>query len=206
MTPSALGPTHSAAGAEPTPNTSRTPQYAFSAHRSEQEEQLKNNPLILRFSESRKEHAGDPHRPIYHLVSPEGMMNDAHGLSCWQGRWHLFYQGYPVDEHKRSHWAHAVSEDLVHWRDLPYALDSRAQELYPNQTYPTQASVERMRPEDSRPWELYDLSRDPAELNDLATESPEKVKELSAAFFAWQKQMPKPVPPPAAIKTETKQN
>ena len=58
---------------------------------------------------------------------------------------------------------------------------------------------------DFRPWELYDLSRDPAELNDLATEFPDKVKELSAAFFAWQKQMPKPVPPPIATKTEAKQ-
>jgi arylsulfatase A-like enzyme len=58
---------------------------------------------------------------------------------------------------------------------------------------------------DSRAWELYDLSRDPAELNDLATEFPEKVKELSAAFFAWQKQMPKPVPTPAATKTKAKQ-
>jgi arylsulfatase A-like enzyme len=58
---------------------------------------------------------------------------------------------------------------------------------------------------DSRAWELYDLSRDPAELNDLATEFPEKVKELSDAFFAWQKQMPKPVPPPAATKPEAKQ-
>jgi len=45
---------------------------------------------------------------------------------------------------------------------------------------------------DSRAWELYDLSRDPGELNDLATEFPEKVKELSAAFFNWQNQMPKP--------------
>jgi arylsulfatase A-like enzyme len=83
--------------------------------------------------------------------------------------------------------------------------DSRAQELYPNKVYPSQASVDKMRPEDARPWELYDLSRDPAELNDLATEFPEKVKELSTAFFAWQKQMPKPVPPPAATKTEAKQ-
>jgi len=83
--------------------------------------------------------------------------------------------------------------------------DSRAQELYPNQAYPNQASVDKMRPEDARPWELYDLSRDPAELNDLATEFPEKVKELSAAFFSWQKQMPKPVPPPAATKPEAKQ-
>ena len=80
--------------------------------------------------------------------------------------------------------------------------DSSAQEVYPNQTYPTQASVDKMRPEDARPWELYDLSRDPAELNDLASEFPEKVKELSDAFFAWQKQMPKPVPPPAATKPE----
>ena len=58
---------------------------------------------------------------------------------------------------------------------------------------------------DTRAWELYDLTEDPAELNDLATEFPEKVKELGAAFFAWQKQMPKPVPPPAAPKTEAKQ-
>jgi arylsulfatase A-like enzyme len=46
-----------------------------------------------------------------------------------------------------------------------------------------------------RAWELYDLSHDPAELNDLATEFPDKVKELSAAFFDWQKQMPKPAKP-----------
>jgi arylsulfatase A-like enzyme len=58
---------------------------------------------------------------------------------------------------------------------------------------------------DSRAWELYDLSRDPAELNDLATEFPEKVKDLNTAFFAWQKQMPKLEPPPAATKTEAKQ-
>ncbi|MBK8037839.1 MAG: sulfatase-like hydrolase/transferase [Verrucomicrobiaceae bacterium] len=49
-----------------------------------------------------------------------------------------------------------------------------------------------------RAWELYDLSQDPAELNDLATEFPDKVKELSEAFFVWQKQMPKPIAAPAA--------
>ena len=57
---------------------------------------------------------------------------------------------------------------------------------------------------DSRAWELYDLSRDPAELNDLASEFPEKVKELSDAFFAWQKQMPEPVLMPTATKTQAK--
>lgn len=76
---------------------------------------------MLRFAESRKKQANDPHRPVYHWVSPESLMNDPNGLSYWKGRWHLFYQGYPIDD-KRHHWAHAVSEDLVHWRDLPYAL------------------------------------------------------------------------------------
>ena len=50
----------------------------------------------------------------------------------------------------------------------------------------------------SRTWELYDLSRDPSELNDVATEFPDKVKELSAAFFDWQQQMPQPLVAPAA--------
>jgi len=51
-----------------------------------------------------------------------------------------------------------------------------------------------------RAWELYDLTQDPAELNDLATEFPGKVKELSEAFFAWQKQMPRPVQTAAPVR------
>ena len=48
-------------------------------------------------------------------------MNDPNGLCFWQGRWHLFYQGYPPED-PRQHWGHAVSDDLIHWRDLPYAI------------------------------------------------------------------------------------
>lgn len=50
----------------------------------------------------------------------------------------------------------------------------------------------------ARAWELYDLDRDPSELNDLATEFPEKVKALSEAFFKWQKPMPRPIFLPAS--------
>jgi arylsulfatase A-like enzyme len=56
---------------------------------------------------------------------------------------------------------------------------------------------------DTRGWELYDLSRDPSELNDVATEYPEVVQELSGAFFEWQEQMPKPVAPPPASKPKS---
>ena len=60
-------------------------------------------------------------RPKYHYVNPEGNLNDPNGLCFWQGNWHLFYQAYPPED-TRQHWGHAVSKDLIHWRDLPYAI------------------------------------------------------------------------------------
>ena len=105
-------------------NTSKVPKYTFGTTLNEQERQLENNPLIKRFEESRELLANDKHRPYYHYINPEGRLNDPNGLSFWQGRWHLFYQAYPPED-PRQHWGHAVSEDLIHWRDLPYAI-------YPN--------------------------------------------------------------------------
>ncbi len=102
-------------------NTSKVPQYIFADTLAEQEAQLETNPLLLRMLESRRKQAGDPYRPIYHYVNPEGRLNDPNGLCFWQGRWHLFYQAYPPED-PRQHWGHAVSDDLVHWRDLPLAI------------------------------------------------------------------------------------
>ena len=90
----------------------------------EQEKQLRDDPQVKRFAVSREGMAGDRHRPIYHYVNPEGSLNDPNGLCFWQGRWHLFYQAYPPED-PRQHWGHAVSDDLIHWRDLPLAI-------YPN--------------------------------------------------------------------------
>lgn len=67
--------------------------------------------------------AQDNDRPEYHFLAPRYWMNDPNGPIWWKGRYHLFYQwsalamsGVPV------HWGHAVSQDMVHWRHLPYAL------------------------------------------------------------------------------------
>ena len=107
--------------ADQPPYISPVPKFTFAKTLAEQEQQLKTNPLVLRFAESRKRQSSDPFRPIYHFVSPESTLNDPNGLCFWQGNWHMFYQGYPPED-KRQHWGHAVSKDLIHWRDLPYAI------------------------------------------------------------------------------------
>ena len=100
---------------------SLVPRYTFAETLAEQEAQLTENPLLRRMIASRKAKEGDPHRPVYHYVNPENTLNDPNGLCFWQERWHLFYQAYPPED-PRQHWGHAVSEDLIHWRDLPYAI------------------------------------------------------------------------------------
>lgn len=102
-------------------NASPVPKFTFAETLDEQEKQLVDDPLLQRFLESRSKLVHDPHHPLYHFTSPENRLNDPNGLSFWNGKWHMFYQGYPP-EHPRQHWGHAVSDDLIHWRDLPYAI------------------------------------------------------------------------------------
>lgn len=65
----------------------------------------------------------DPLRPQYHFLPPANWMNDPCGLIQWKGRYHMFYQHNPDGAyHDAIHWGHAVSDDLVHWEDLPVAL------------------------------------------------------------------------------------
>ncbi len=110
--------------AETNPDTrfaSKVPRQTYAATLAAQQEQLKTDALLLRFAASRQQLSADPYRPIYHYVNPEGMLNDPNGLCYWQGRHHLFYQAYPPED-PRQHWGHAVSDDLVHWEDLPLAI------------------------------------------------------------------------------------
>lgn len=102
-------------------NASLVPHFVFPQSFQGQQEALRDNPLILRFEESRRKFVDDKYRPIYHFVNPEERLNDPNGLCFWNNQWHLFYQAYPPED-PRQHWGHAVSSDLIHWRDLPYAI------------------------------------------------------------------------------------
>jgi beta-fructofuranosidase len=67
--------------------------------------------------------ASDPHRPQYHLLPAANWMNDPNGPIFWQGKYHMFYQYNPNGAFWGDmHWAHAVSEDMVHWKHLPIAM------------------------------------------------------------------------------------
>jgi len=71
----------------------------------------------------RERYAGDRHRPRYHFMPPAHWMNEPHAPLRFDGQYHLFYQHNPQGPYwHHIHWGHAVSPDLVHWRDLPVAL------------------------------------------------------------------------------------
>ncbi len=80
---------------------------------------------VEEFHQIRVKISADPDRPGYHFLPPTGWMDDANGILQHNGQYHLFYQWIPSSAHRNGgpfHWEHAVSNDLVHWRDLPIAV------------------------------------------------------------------------------------
>ena len=65
----------------------------------------------------------EQYRPQIHFSPKAHWMNDPNGMVYFENTYHLFFQYYPDSTvWGPMHWGHAISTDLVHWKEQPIAL------------------------------------------------------------------------------------
>jgi fructan beta-fructosidase len=67
----------------------------------------------------------EANRPQFHFTVKRGWNNDVNGPIFYKGQYHLFWQAFAFGvkwDTDFMYWGHAVSQDLLHWRELPAAL------------------------------------------------------------------------------------
>ena len=78
--------------------------------------------FIFTTSDAQKSYQ-EKYRPQIHFSPLTGWMNDPNGLLYDKGTYHLFFQYYPDSTvWGPMHWGHAVSKDLMHWKQVATAL------------------------------------------------------------------------------------
>ena len=67
----------------------------------------------------------ESNRPQFHFTVKRGWSNDINGPIFYNNQYHLFWQSFPFGLSWNTgfmYWGHAVSKDLLHWKELPPAM------------------------------------------------------------------------------------
>ena len=65
----------------------------------------------------------EQYRPQFHFTPKAHWMNDPNGMVYLNGKYHLFFQYNPDSTvWGPMHWAHAISKDMIHWKEQPISL------------------------------------------------------------------------------------
>lgn len=88
--------------------------------------------------------ADDRNRPQFHATAPYAWMNEPHAPIYYEGKYHLFYQFNPFGPFwHQIHWGHWVSDDMVHWENMPVALYPEKGELAPDGIWSGSAAYDK---------------------------------------------------------------
>ena len=63
------------------------------------------------------------YRPQFHFTSRKNWLNDPNGMVYYDGVWHLYFQHHALGLGPGpKSWGHAISTDIVRWKQLPHAI------------------------------------------------------------------------------------
>ncbi len=91
----------------------------------------------------RNQFKDDPYRPQDHAIPPGGWMNEPHAPFYYNGKYHLTYQFNPTGPYwHQIRWGHWVSDDLVHWYDVPPAIFPDSNSVAPDGIWSGSATID----------------------------------------------------------------
>lgn len=86
-------------------------------------DELSKGPNLQTFPSYLEVEYDQAYRPQFHFTSRKHWMNDPNGMVFLDGEYHLFFQHNPIaNVWGNMTWGHAVSKDMIHWKQLPHAI------------------------------------------------------------------------------------